>query len=88
MRAEGHMHEVVAESRDSVHVVREGALGHLHQRLALGLGAIDRTWLGELKFLLPLCILNVTQVHEEGGKTVTIDAGVHVQGWSRTEMSI
>ena len=44
------MHEVVAESRDSVHVVREGALGHLHQRLALGLGAIDRTWLGELKF--------------------------------------
>jgi hypothetical protein len=47
MRAEGHLHKVVAESWDSVH---EGALGHLHWRLALGLGAIDRTWLGELKF--------------------------------------
>ena len=54
MRAEGHLHEVVAESRDSVHVVREGALGHLHRRLALGLGAIDRTWLGESKFQLRL----------------------------------
>ena len=53
MRAEGHLHEVVAESRDSVHVVCEGALGHLHRRLALGLGTIDRTWLGELKFQLP-----------------------------------
>mmetsp|Transcript_14470 Transcript_14470/g.27591 ORF Transcript_14470/g.27591 Transcript_14470/m.27591 type:complete len:882 (+) Transcript_14470:386-3031(+) len=51
---EGNLDGNVEERRLLVAGVREGALGHLHERLALGLDALDRTRLGELELELRL----------------------------------
>ena len=51
-RAHGDLNTDVEQSRNSVAVIREVAVGHLHQSLRSGFDTFNRSWLGEFELQL------------------------------------